>query len=76
MSIPKKTAIAIALAMVVFVIYRVWSSGIGIAVTGSGGLGAVSFGLSEALIEAFILAVVVATFFYAWSWWRRRRRTQ
>jgi hypothetical protein len=71
MPVPKKTAIAIALALVVFVVYRVWSGGI--VATGSGGLGAVSSGLSEALIEAFILAVIVATFFYARSWWRRRR---
>lgn len=42
----------------------------GITVTGSGGLGAVSFGLTEALLEFLVLAAIVSAFFY----WRARRQ--
>jgi hypothetical protein len=67
MSIHAKRAAAVILVLVAFLIYRVFY---GVSVTGSGGVGAVSVGISEALLEFLALASLVCAFFY----WRAMRQ--
>jgi uncharacterized RDD family membrane protein YckC len=70
MSIYLKSAAAIAVLVAVLTLFPMFS---GIAVTGSGGFWAVSFGVSEALVEFVLLTAVVWT---ALWWYRRSRRRQ
>jgi hypothetical protein len=46
-------------AFVLVAVLAVYDGFSGIAVTGSGGLGAVSFGVSEAIVELLVLTAVV-----------------
>ena len=54
---------------IVAVLFSLWTAFQGIAATGSGGLGAISFGISESLLEFVVLTVVV----WAVIYWRSRR---
>lgn len=67
MSIHGKRAVFVLLVLAAFMMIRVVN---GITVTGSGGLGSVSLGLSEALVEFLVLAAITFAFFY----WRARRQ--
>jgi hypothetical protein len=60
-------------ASVLWIVVQVAFGFEGIAVSGSGGLGAVSVGLSEALIEAGGLAFVIV---FVWRLRRTRRRAK
>jgi biopolymer transport protein ExbB/TolQ len=70
MSIHAKRAAIVIAVLAAFLIYRAFH---GVGVTGSGGVGAVSVGISEALLEFLALAAVVCVFFY---WRSRRQRSQ
>jgi len=70
MSIHVKRAAIVIAVLAAFLIYRAFH---GISDTGSGGVGAVSVGISEALLEFLALAAVVCAFFY---WRSRRQRSQ
>jgi hypothetical protein len=59
-----------AVVVVVVAALAIYQAIHGIAITGSGGLGAVSFGFSEAFAELVALVAVAGIFFY----WRSRRR--
>ena len=67
MSIHVKRAAAVLVIVGAFAIYRSFSA---VRMTGSGGLGAVSVGINEALLEFLALAAIVCAFFY----WRSRRQ--
>jgi membrane protein implicated in regulation of membrane protease activity len=71
MSIYGESATAVAVLVAALMIYSGFH---GIAVTGSGGLGAVSFGVSEALVQFVLLTAVVWTCLWAFRYWRSRRR--
>jgi hypothetical protein len=71
MAIPWKPVVVVLAVVAACAVCLILAAGV--AVTGSGGLGAVSAGLSEMLIEGALLAMIIATAFYARSWWRRRR---
>lgn len=66
-SIHAKRAALVIVVLLALAIYKVMSS---VVVTGSGGIGAVSAGLSEAVLEFLALSVLVCLFFY----WRHRRQ--
>jgi hypothetical protein len=67
MSSPTKRASLVITVLLVFTIYRVVSD-----VTVTGGLGAVSAGASEAVLEFLLLSAFVCLFFY----WRHRRASK
>ena len=62
-----KSAAVVAILVVIWTVAQVFR---GIAMTGSGGLGAMSFGISESLVEFLAVTIVV----WAVVYWRRRRR--
>jgi hypothetical protein len=66
MSFDAKLAALAIVMLLALAIYGVMSS---VVVSGSGGLGAGSAGLSEAVLEFLVLAVLVCAFAY----WRHRR---
>jgi hypothetical protein len=65
-----KSAGIIAVGVVVLTALEVWWAFQAIALSGSGGLGAVSVGVSEIVPQALLLTVAAWAFIY----WRRRRR--
>lgn len=71
MTTNKRLALILLVALAAFVVCRVIVGGI--VYSGSGGLGAVSFGLSEALLEASLLALALTAVLCGWAWWRKRR---
>jgi hypothetical protein len=64
-----KSAGMVAFVAVLLSIAQIWSGFQGIAATGSGGLGAVSFGISEFFVEFAVLTVAV----WAVIYWRSKR---
>lgn len=70
-TIGKSIIIGIGAAILAFVAFAVWSLYQGIAMTGSGGIGAVSVGVSELWIQSFLAGLLVG-FLY----WRIRRRAR
>ena len=65
----KRAALVIAI-LAIWVAVQVLRVVTSIEPAGSGGIGAVSFGLAEALLELVPIAIVVILFFY----WRARRQ--
>jgi hypothetical protein len=62
--------VAIAAVIAVWLVWGIVQGLMDIASTGSGGIGAVSFGISEALIEAAALFVVAVTILGVRALWR------
>jgi membrane protein implicated in regulation of membrane protease activity len=67
-----RTALAV-LAIAVLLGITIYGLMSGVFLTGSGGLGAVSVGVCEALLEFLALSALVCLFFY-WRHRRQRRR--
>ena len=67
MSVHTKRALLVVTALLALTIWRVMA---GVQVTGSGGLGVVSVGFSEGMIDFLFLSAIVGAFFY----WQHRRR--
>jgi hypothetical protein len=67
MTVHTKRASLVVTVLLVFTIYRVVSD-----VLASGGLGAVSAGASEAILEFLVLSALVCLFYY----WRHRRASK
>jgi drug/metabolite transporter superfamily protein YnfA len=72
MSINAKRAAAVLVIVGAFAIYR-WSRAV--RPTDTGGLGAVSAGISEAVVETLVLAAIVGALLY-WRSRRQRSRTR
>lgn len=71
-----KSAGIVAIAAVLLSVFQIWSTFQGVASTGSGGLGAVSFGISEELLLEFVVLTVAVWGFIYWRSRRRRRFTR
>ena len=69
MSINAERTAVILVVLLALATFGLWS---GTALTGSGGLGAVSAGVPEDVIIVLLLSPAVGLFFY----WRHRRRTR
>jgi predicted Co/Zn/Cd cation transporter (cation efflux family) len=69
MSLQMKRA---GLVIGILLVLAVWLVITSVRVTGSGGLGAVSVGFSEVVLEFLVLSVAVCLFFF----WRHRRQAK